>query len=55
MIKYITYSSLALSSETLPILEPFRGLQATNSTSKISVALHEIHSPCISFADNGGK
>lgn len=33
------YSSLALSSETLPTLAPFLGLQATNSTSKIKVAL----------------
>jgi len=36
---YNTYSSLALSSETLPTLAPFLGLQATNSTSKIKVAL----------------
>jgi len=35
---YNTYSSLALSSETLPTLAPFLGLQATNSTSKIKVA-----------------
>lgn len=41
-MKTATYSSLALSSETLLRLEPFRGLQATNSTSNISVALHQI-------------
>jgi len=39
MLKKVTYSSLALSSETLPKLEPFLGRQATNSTSKTSVAL----------------
>jgi hypothetical protein len=35
----ISYSSLAFSSDTLPRLEPFLGLQATNSTSKMRVAL----------------
>jgi len=35
-----TYSSLALSSAAPPALKPFRGLQASNSTSKIRVALH---------------
>lgn len=37
-----TYSSLALSSETLLRLAPLRGLQLTNSTSKMSVALHHM-------------
>jgi hypothetical protein len=36
----MSYSSLAFSSDTLPKLEPFLGLQATSSTSKIRVALH---------------
>lgn len=36
----ITHSSLAFSSETLLMLEPLRGLQATSSTSKTRVALY---------------
>jgi hypothetical protein len=43
MSRSITYSSLALSSDTLVTLEPFRGLQATNSTSKIRVALFKVY------------
>ena len=42
------YSSLALSSETSVTLEPFRGLQATNSTSKIRVALFKAYKYLIS-------
>lgn len=39
MSKKITYSSLALSSDTLLKLAPFLGRQATSSTSNTSVAL----------------
>lgn len=42
----MSYSSLAFSSDTLPRLEPFLGLQATNSTSKMSVALQKQSKPC---------
>ena len=37
--EYRTYSSFAFSAAILFILDPFRGLHAKSSTSKISVAL----------------
>jgi hypothetical protein len=37
----VSYSSLAFSSDTLPRLEPFLGLHASNSTSKMRVELQK--------------
>lgn len=55
MVQKKNYSRRALSSDTVPRLDPFLGLQASSSTSKIRVALHRIYAINLDITPNIGK